>query len=817
MANKRLVQPWIALCLASVLSSVAAANGTPRMVGYFSIDSVYSRDFQPKQIPATSLTHLNYAFVGFSERGDCQSLDTHLDTLRRYPGDTDNDPFHGLFNQFRKLKVASPHLKIIMSIGGGKATKQWSRVANDPIARYQLARSCADFAARYGFDGIDLDWEYPVVSDGTNHPQDRSNYTKLVESFRAELTRVGQPNRKHMLLTAAVAPTAWRVAHLETDKLKSLFDWVNVMVYDLHGAWEPMTNFHSALYPSATDPSPNKAALTVDGAAKIWLKAGFAPDQIVLGVPLFGRSWTALERSNNGVFQRASTTPPAGTGEERGYRRYTDILAKLDSGEFTRYWDDSAKQPWAYQPRSSEFVAYEDLESLTHKADYVKANKLGGLMLWELSDDANGNQSLVKRAADALASGNGTVPGSTIPSSGGKPGTELSSCTEIGVKPGLYSLIARHSGKALDGAHGAKPVQWAVANRDDQSWQIQTVSAGFIRLISKKNNLALASTGTDATFEAVGSASSQQWCPVKVGGDHIVLRQRSTGQVLDVKGSFQTDGTPIMVWYATGRTNQQWQLKPAGTTPPTNGWWKPKPGNSWQWQLSGVIDTSVDAQMFDIDLFETPQATIDALHAKGRKVVCYFSAGSFEKGRPDADRFPTTVLGEVLDGWPDERWLDIRQINQLAAVMTKRLDLAASKQCDGVEPDNIDGYTNSTGFPLKAADQLAYNRWLAQEAHKRGLSIGLKNDVDQIKELEPYYDWALNEQCFQYDECDGYQAFIKAGKAVFGVEYSGSTSGFCAKANAAGYDWLKKRLELDVYRVACRTNKGAGGPIGTQD
>ena len=139
---------------------------------------------------------------------------------------------------------------------------------------------------------------------------------------------------------------------------------------------------------------------------------------------------------------------------------------------------------------------------------------------------------------------------------------------------------------------------------------------------------------------------------------------------------------------------------------PAPSWWRPGPGTSWQWQLSGTIDTTVDASMYDIDLFDTPQSVIDELHNKGRIVICYFSAGSYEDWRPDKDRYPASVLGRDLDGWPGEKWVDIRRIDILGPILADRLDLARAKQCDGVEPDNVDGYTNNSGFPLSAADQL---------------------------------------------------------------------------------------------------------------
>lgn len=233
-------------------------------------------------------------------------------------------------------------------------------------------------------------------------------------------------------------------------------------------------------------------------------------------------------------------------------------------------------------------------------------------------------------------------------------------------------------------------------------------------------------------------------------------------------------------------------------------WWQPHPGTSWQWQLSGTINTSVAAQMYDIDLAETPAATIAELHTAGRTVICYFSAGSWEAFRADAARFPESVLGSSLDGWPDERWLDIRQIDLLTPIMAARLDMAVTKGCDGVEPDNVDGYANDSGFPLTGADQLAYNRWLAQAAHSRGLSVGLKNDLDQVPDLVADFDWALNEQCVEFGECARLLPFVQARKAVFGVEYAGDPAVFCPTVNALNFDWLYKHLALDSWRVACR-------------
>lgn len=233
--------------------------------------------------------------------------------------------------------------------------------------------------------------------------------------------------------------------------------------------------------------------------------------------------------------------------------------------------------------------------------------------------------------------------------------------------------------------------------------------------------------------------------------------------------------------------------------------WAPAQQSNWQWQLTGAVDLSVEAEIYDLDLFTTDKTVIDALRAQGRRAICYFSAGSFEPYRPDAARFPAFVKGRAMDGWPDERWLDIRQLEVLGPIMEARLDLCKAKGFDAAEPDNVDGYQNRTGFTISGADQLRYNRFLAAAAHARGLSIGLKNDIDQIRDLVEEFDWALNEECFKYKECGAYKPFTDAGKAVFHVEYDMTPAQFCPQANALNFNSLHKRLSLDAYRVACRS------------
>ncbi len=234
--------------------------------------------------------------------------------------------------------------------------------------------------------------------------------------------------------------------------------------------------------------------------------------------------------------------------------------------------------------------------------------------------------------------------------------------------------------------------------------------------------------------------------------------------------------------------------------------WRPEPGTSWQWQLSGKVNTSFNVDAYDIDGFDNSSRTVGTLHRKGSKAICYISAGSWENWRPDAGKFPKSVIGNKYEGWAGERWLDIRRINQLAPIMRARMNMCKSKGFDAIEPDNIDGYTNKTGFRITSGDQLRYNKWLAREAHARGLSIGLKNDEGQAKALVPYFDWAMTEDCFDEGWCSKMRPFAASNKAVFAAEYTdtGATPArFCSKARSLHFDAILKKRNLGAWRRGC--------------
>ncbi len=187
------------------------------------------------------------------------------------------------------------------------------------------------------------------------------------------------------------------------------------------------------------------------------------------------------------------------------------------------------------------------------------------------------------------------------------------------------------------------------------------------------------------------------------------------------------------------------------------------------------------ADVYDIDGEQATKAQVSYLQSKGKKVICYFDAGVYESYRSDANKFPKSVIGKADGNWEDSYWLDIRQITILEPIMKARIKMCKDKGFDSIEPDEINNYSNKSGFPLTYQDQIRYNTALANWAHEAGISIGLKGDTEQARDLSSVFDWTLNEQCYEFDECltvesegkdiASIQSFSQKNKAVWIAEY----------------------------------------------
>jgi hypothetical protein len=237
---------------------------------------------------------------------------------------------------------------------------------------------------------------------------------------------------------------------------------------------------------------------------------------------------------------------------------------------------------------------------------------------------------------------------------------------------------------------------------------------------------------------------------------------------------------------------------PAATTR-----WAPRPWQRYQLVLSNTpkaAQLNGSFSVMELDGFDTPGATVAALHSLG-KAVCYIDVGTWENWRPDAKEFPPAVLGKPDAGWPGEKWLDIRQLSILLPIMKARFAMCVRKGFDAIDPDNVDGVENDTGFPLTLKDQLSYDRAIAAAAHADGLSVALKSDADEARALERSFDFVVNEQCVQYDECGELKTFVNHGKAVYDIEYTTSLR-FCEKL-PRGIDGIAKHLALGVWARWC--------------
>lgn len=246
---------------------------------------------------------------------------------------------------------------------------------------------------------------------------------------------------------------------------------------------------------------------------------------------------------------------------------------------------------------------------------------------------------------------------------------------------------------------------------------------------------------------------------------------------------------------------------PAAAQTPEAGWWKPTAGMTWQIQLdTPEFDEILPVQVYDLDGFDTDRATVERLHDRDIYAICYFSAGTFEDWRPDADQFPVEVIGEPWDEWEGERFLDIRQIDLLAPIMEARLDMCAEKGFDGVDPDVIDSYWAETGFPLTAEDAIAFSRWLAAEAHERGLAVGQKNAPELTADLIDSFDFTVTEDCYDDGWCNEVSAYTDANKPVFAIEYTDREFVFdemCASFAETQVSGVLKHRNLDVWAAYC--------------
>lgn len=335
------------------------------IVGYYAAWTA-NTGFTPAQIDATRLTHINYAFA---------NIGPDLRITLGYPL---IDPFN--FTLLNALKQTNPDLKTLISVGGWTWSGSFSDVALTAASRSIFSDSCVAFIKQYGFDGVDIDWEYPVgggLPTNIRRPEDKRNFTLLLQQLREDLNAQGVLDGRHYLLTIAGGSGSYYAQNTELSLIHPYLDYAAIMTYDIHGTWDTYTDFNAPLYLNS-DISP-QYKWSVDSGIRSWTQASFPIEKLMMGIPFYGYIYGSVNNFNYGLYQPFFGANSITFAQVSAYY--------LNSPGFTRYFHPQSKVPWLFN--GSIFISYDDPESIRYKTDYIKSNGLSGAMIWELSQDPN--------------------------------------------------------------------------------------------------------------------------------------------------------------------------------------------------------------------------------------------------------------------------------------------------------------------------------------------------------------------------------------------------------------------------------------------
>lgn len=371
------------------------------------------------------ITHVNYAFASIGTDNKIKVTNMEAATELEFPGQTNDFPYKGHFNVLNSYKKKYPNVKTMISVGGWAESTGFYTMSQTEQGRETFANSVVDFLRTYGFDGVDIDYEYPTLHEDAGNPIDQemakplrkelyANYIKMMKTLREKVDAASAKDGKDYLLTAAVTGSAWVLSGMDNpeDYLKYL-DFVNLMTYDFHGSWNGYVAHNSALYSDSRDPETKPLGysyLSTDWAVKYYSGA-IDPSKIVIGVPLYTRGWEkvtpssypgglygsswqgAVDKSEGwgatGINNIWHDKLPNGEEEPGGSNplwHVKNLLADKSLG-YERYWDDVSKVPYVWNEKEKVWLSFEDEQSMGEKMDYVVNNNLGGVMFWEADGD----------------------------------------------------------------------------------------------------------------------------------------------------------------------------------------------------------------------------------------------------------------------------------------------------------------------------------------------------------------------------------------------------------------------------------------------
>jgi chitinase len=370
---------------AKPVSEFAASAHPMRVVGYLASWGVRSKGTRIADLPAKDLTHIFYAFAKIGSDGRVVLMDPCVDAGACDSSQTVGSG--GNFAELERLKRRNPHLKLAISIGGWTDSGKFSDAALTDSSRRLFSESALDLFIRQRpglFDGIDIDWEFPVaggMEGNVERPADKENFTLLLAELRRQLDAQGAVDHRHYELTIAASARPQEIANVEIARIKPLLDFINVMTYDYHSG-PGTTNFNAPLYAAKGDPTPE---FNVDVTMRAFLDAGVPASKLLVGIPFYGHGYGGVPNVNGGLFQ-PGTGKPSGWGEHDGN---WSVLAqtRLRDSHYVRHWESDARVPWLYDSTSGTWVSYDDPQSVGEKVRYVREHGLGGVVIWELGGD----------------------------------------------------------------------------------------------------------------------------------------------------------------------------------------------------------------------------------------------------------------------------------------------------------------------------------------------------------------------------------------------------------------------------------------------
>ncbi|KAH8913070.1 chitinase chi18-5 [Coniochaeta sp. PMI_546] len=358
---------------------------------YFTNWGIYGRDYQPAQLQASKLTYVLYAFANLQSSGQVYSSDTYADLQKHYATDSWNDVgnnAYGCVKQLYLLKKANRKLKVLLSIGGWTYSTNFPAAASTDATRSLFATSAVTLMKDWGFDGIDIDWEYPA--DATQ----AQNFVLLLQRVRQELDSYASKYAPgyHFLLTIAspAGPTNYNIMKLSA--MSQYLDFFNLMAYDYSGSWDTKAGHQANLYPNSQNPSATP--FSTDAAVSGYIAAGVPASKIVLGMPIYGRSF----ESTNGIGQ-----PFSGVGSGSWENGVWDYKALPKAGA-TEQYDSVSGATYSYDASAKELISYDTADMVTRKVSYLKSKGMGGSMFWEASADRTDSKSLISTSYNSLGS-----------------------------------------------------------------------------------------------------------------------------------------------------------------------------------------------------------------------------------------------------------------------------------------------------------------------------------------------------------------------------------------------------------------------------